>query len=1141
VTEWWRNDEAGVEQGWTVETRPEGAGALRLVVEVEGAAVTSDGDGILLQTQTGRRLAYGKLKAWDAKGQTLTTRLVVAEVGWTIEVEDDSAEYPVTVDPLLTAAAWTAESNQASARFGTSVATAGDVNGDGFSDVVVGASAFDNGEADEGRVFVYQGSATGLASTPSWTAESNQARASFGSSVASAGDVNGDGFSDVVVGAPFFDNGQADEGRAFVYLGSATGLAMTPAWTVESNSAGAQCGYIVASAGDVNGDGFSDVLVEVLWPGGPSRVNLYLGGAAGLAPTPGWTGFTSQAGDFFGFSVASAGDVNGDGFSDVVVGAPRFDNGEQDEGRADLYLGSASGLAPTPSWTVESNQANALFGTRVASAGDVNGDGFSDVVVGAPFFVNGELNEGRAFVYLGSATGLSSVASWTGEANQANAQFGASVASAGDVNGDGFSDVVVGAPSFANGELDEGRAFVYLGSATGLSSAKSWTAESNQANAQFGASVASAGDVNGDGLSDVVVGASNFANGELDEGRAFVYLGSAIGLSSAASWTAESNQTSPHFGVSVASAGDVNGDGFSDVVVGANLFSNGELGEGRAFLYLGSATGLASTPSWTAESNQGGASFGVSVASAGDVNGDGFSDVVVGAFGFSNGETSEGGAFLYLGSASGLSSTPSWTAESNQANAALGRCVASAGDVNGDGFSDVVVGASRFSNGEMNEGGAFLYLGSAAGLSSTPSWTAESNWADAQFGTSVASAGDVNGDGFSDVVVGALRFGNGELAEGGAFLYLGSAAGLSSTPSWTAESDQAYAEFATSVASAGDVNGDGFSDVVVGAWLFFNGESSEGRAFLYLGSATGLSSTPSWTAESNQGFAYFGSSVASAGDVNGDGFSDVVVAAYNFTNGEANEGRTFLYLGSATGLSLTPAWTAESNQAGAQWGFSVASAGDVNGDGFSDVVVGAWNFSNGETREGRASVFLGGDGSPGRSLGLIQRVSGTPVGAGVRTTQSPGLELRLVDSLAGLQPIRFEVEVKPVGVRFNGGGTASSAYQAPGVASVSLSAMPAGLYHWRGRLRVGSPQGNASAFLGRWTSFGGNREDEADFVIVAAVTPDAGPPDAGIPDAGTPDLRAKDYRIACGCGSTPTALHVVLAFVFLCRGARKRR
>jgi hypothetical protein len=219
----------------------------------------------------------------------------------------------------------------------------------------------------------------------------------------------------------------------------------------------------------------------------------------------------------------------------------------------------------------------------------------------------------------------------------------------------------------------------------------------------------------------------------------------------------------------------------------------------------------------------------------------------------------------------------------------------------------------------------------------------------------------------------------------------------------------------------------------------------------------------------------------------------------------------------------------------------VASAGDVNGDGFSDVVVGAWNFSNGETREGRASVFLGGDGSPGRSLGLIQRVSGTPVGAGVRTTQSPGLELRLVDSLAGLQRIRFEVEVKPVGVRFNGGVTASSAYQAPGVASVSLSAMPAGLYHWRGRLRVGSPQGNASAFLGRWTSFGGNREDEADFVIVAAVTPDAGPPDAGIPDAGTPDLRAKDYRIACGCGSTPTALHVVLAFVFLCRGARKRR
>jgi hypothetical protein len=99
------------------------------------------------------------------------------------------------------------------------VASAGDVNGDGYSDVIVGAYQFDNGETDEGRAFVYHGSASGLSTTPNWTAESNQAGAFFGASVASAGDVNGDGFSDVIVGAPLFDNGQPMKVRRLCITG----------------------------------------------------------------------------------------------------------------------------------------------------------------------------------------------------------------------------------------------------------------------------------------------------------------------------------------------------------------------------------------------------------------------------------------------------------------------------------------------------------------------------------------------------------------------------------------------------------------------------------------------------------------------------------------------------------------------------------------------------------------------------------------------------------------------------------------------------------------------------------------------------------------------------------------------------------
>ena len=205
--------------------------------------------------------------------------------------------------------------------------------------------------------------------------------------------------------------------------------------------------------------------------------------------------------------MGTAGDVNGDGYADVIVGAHWFDNGQTDEGRAYVYHGSAAGLGAAPNWTAESNQANARFGWSVGTAGDVNGDGYADVIIGASLYYNGETDEGRAYVYRGSAAGLSTTANWRAESNQANAEFGHSVGTAGDVNGDGYADVIVGAPYYDNGQVDEGRAFVYHGSAAGLSAAPSWTVESNQTGAYFGHSVGTAGDVNGDGYADVIIGA----------------------------------------------------------------------------------------------------------------------------------------------------------------------------------------------------------------------------------------------------------------------------------------------------------------------------------------------------------------------------------------------------------------------------------------------------------------------------------------------------------------------------------------------------------------------------------------------------------------------------------------------------------
>ena len=1094
LREWFVNEERGLEQGWTIASAPSGVEPLWIGLEVGGdfsLRIDEGGRSGRFVDATGElRLCYTGLMAFDATGRELEARLAPSPHGAGIAIDDAGAVYPLTVDPILTGPAWTAESDQQGADFGLSVAAAGDVNDDGYGDVIVGAFGYDNGQSNEGRAFLYHGSGAGLSTSAAWTAEGDQLGAGFGYRVACAGDVNGDGYSDVVVAAWKFNNGQANEGRVFLYLGSGAGLATSAAWTAESDQAQASFGSSVATAGDVNGDGYGDVLVGAYqYDNGQAnegRAFLYMGSGAGLSASAAWTAESDQDDAAFGYSVATAGDVNGDGYSDVLVGALQYDNGQVGEGRAFLYVGSRRGLSTNAPWTAESDQASAGFGYSVAPAGDVNGDGYGDALVGAPFYDNGQANEGRAFLYLGSGAGLSASAAWTAESDQAGAQLGYFVAPAGDVNGDGHSDVILGANLYDHGQADEGRALVYLGSGAGLSTSAAWTAESDQADAWFGYSVSAAGDVNGDGYSDVIVGAWQYDNGEASEGRAFVYLGSSAGLSTGEAWTAESDQGAAFLGYSVATAGDVNGDGYTDVIVGAFGYSNGQTGEGRALVYLGSGAGPSTSAAWTAESDQAGAAFGFSVATAGDVNGDGYSDVIVGAPYYDNGQTDEGRAFLYLGSGAGLSTNAAWTAESDQASAVFGVPVATAGDVNGDGYGDVIIAAPSYDNGQTDEGRAFLYLGSGAGLSSSAAWTAESDQNGAQFGSSAAT-GDVDGDGFSDVIVSAYSYDNDETDEGRAYLYLGSGAGLSTNAAWTAEGNQADARFGYPVATAGDVNGDGYSDVIVGSHTYDNGQTDEGRVFLYLGSGAGLSTGSAWTAESDQNGASFGYSVATAGDVNGDGYSDVIVGATLFDNGQTDEGRAFLYLGSGTGLSTGSAWTAESDQAGAQFGCSVATAGDVNGDGYSDVLVGAWVYSNGQTDEGRAFVYLGNEGRGGRVLATQQRrlFAPKPI-ASLGRSDAHGFRIQVEHpALVGGGLAFLEWEVKPLGVPFDGLGLGRSALGQPVDPFSALSfdelVLPNGdrtlPYKWRARVVL---EGNPFFPSTPWFSPPDNARTETD-------------------------------------------------------------
>ena len=138
---------------------------------------------------------------------------------------------------------------------------------------------------------------------------------------------------------------------------------------------------------------------------------------------------------------------------------------------ATLTISSLEGqfLSAEPDWIGEVDSYFATLGTSVSSAGDVNGDGFYDIIIGAPYYSNGESFEGAVFIYLGSIDGPSIIADFVIESGQSESSFGLSVASAGDINGDGYDDILIGAPDFDNGESDEGVVFLHLGSPLGLS------------------------------------------------------------------------------------------------------------------------------------------------------------------------------------------------------------------------------------------------------------------------------------------------------------------------------------------------------------------------------------------------------------------------------------------------------------------------------------------------------------------------------------------------------------------------------------------------------------------------------------------------------------------------------------------------
>ncbi len=1009
------------------------------------------------------------------------------------------------VNPFI-ALPWATTGNQFQGQFGFDAATAGDVNGDGFSDVLVGAFLEDNTHFDEGRTHLFLGSAEGLQATVARRYTTAQDTALGGFKVAPAGDVNGDGFADFAISVILWNTPtHADAGKVMIFHGG-TNIPFVPNYSLLSPTPAESqhFGRSLAPAGDVNGDGYDDLLVgtQNFTVGGFTQAGIvfvFHGGPNGLAAAPAltWTGAAENG--YFGSVVSTAGDVNGDGFADVIIGAPQASVGFLRNGAAHLYLGSASGASATVDTVIVGTAANEYCGSGVANAGDVNGDGYADVLIGCPGF---NTNVGQCRLVQGGPFGLGTGSILVNPEALPNEYIGARVATLGDLDGDGFADFGVTARNTPSG--GRGRISVFRGGRNAVTYMGDLLTP-NGPSGYFGNSLATAGDTNGDGFSEILVGTEDWSVAPgWYEGKAFLYAAPRGVPQLSPGWPRAGAQPGTGYGAALALLPKTSGDIHPLLALGDPGFG----GFGRVSFHPGGIFngigGNERNPAILGTINA--QNLGARLADVGDVNRDGYSDLLVASTTLDNGPISQAGRVdFHPGEANGLLA-PSLVLVGDRDFDRVGSALGGRGDVNGDGYHDFVIGAREWDSASLDGcGKAWLFLGSPTGpVAST--WTREGVVAGAGLGAAVALT-DLDGDGYSDIVVGSSAPASAALPPPGVVeVFYGAPDGPATTPGLTFSGPDPDVSFGATVAAIGDVTGDQVADLGVAAPL----QDNLGRVSIYAGSlgrSQRRSAIKTYTGSQPGG--RFGAAIAGGGDVDGDGRGDFVIGSPGFDSALPDDGRVDLYRGASELLPATPHFSFSPGITGGKLGECISPLLDANLDGFADMVVGAPGAA------GRVYCFMGGSGP-----GHMAAVTLYEPNIGNRRRIHPALiddpdEVQtdlLFASPGGRSRIGVEFEVATQNTPFTGIPTQSTGLiydsDAPDEGAGLLSSVirvfprpnlpwPGGGYHLRARFVTRSPFFPRSRWMAPEAHTSGDLDIRTSGAVVDALIP-PGPGEFGL-------------------------------------------